>query len=130
MSNEARKPCPMCGEMILASAIICRFCGETVDKPHAAPAEQGDATGGVIPYKNAPALIAYYCGVFSIIPCFPIGIVALVLGIMGLKKAKQNPLVRGQVHAWIGIIVGGLFGLLYLVGTLFLFLTPFFAGRR
>ncbi|MBI5760669.1 MAG: DUF4190 domain-containing protein [Planctomycetales bacterium] len=129
MSTEARKPCPMCGEMIVASAIICRFCGETVDKAHAAPAEQGDATGGVIPYKNAPALIAYYCGVFSIIPCFPIGIVALVLGIMGLKKAKQNPLVRGQVHAWIGIIVGGLFGLLYLVGTLFLFLTPFFAGR-
>jgi hypothetical protein len=116
----------MCGELIVASAIICRFCGETVDQNYAAPAEQGDATGGVIPYKNAPALIAYYCGVFSIIPCFPIGIVALVLGIMGLKKAKQNPLVRGQVHAWIGIIVGGLFGLLYLVGTVLMFLVPFF----
>lgn len=128
MSTEVRRPCPMCGELIVASAVICRFCGETVDKTNAAPAEQGDATGGVIPYKNAPALVAYYFGVFSIIPCFPIGIVALVLGIMGLKKAKQNPLVRGQVHAWIGIIVGGLFGLLYLVGTLFLFLSRFFFG--
>ena len=29
---------------------------------------QGDATGGVIPYKNAPALVAYYLGLFSIFP--------------------------------------------------------------
>ena len=75
----------------------------------------GDATGGVIPYKNVPALIAYYCGVFSIIPCFPIGIAALILGIMGLRRAKAHPQSRGQVHAWIGILAGGFFGLLYLV---------------
>jgi hypothetical protein len=28
---EARKPCPMCGETILASAVKCRFCGEVFD---------------------------------------------------------------------------------------------------
>jgi predicted RNA-binding Zn-ribbon protein involved in translation (DUF1610 family) len=28
---EARRPCPMCGEMILASAAKCRFCGEVFD---------------------------------------------------------------------------------------------------
>jgi hypothetical protein len=28
---EAKKPCPMCGEMILASAVKCRFCGEVFD---------------------------------------------------------------------------------------------------
>ena len=80
--------------------------------------EEGDATGGVIPYKNAPALIAYYCGVFSVIPCFPIGIVAFVLGIKGLRNAKRQPQVRGQVHAWIGIIAGGLFGLIWGIITL------------
>ena len=84
--------------------------------------ETGDATGGVIPYKNAPALIAYYCGVFSIIPCFAIGIAALVLGIMGLRRAKAHPHSRGQVHAWIGILAGGFFGLLYSVGPCVLYL--------
>ena len=37
--------------------------------PSPPPAPQGDATRGVIPYKNVPALIGYYCGVFAIIPC-------------------------------------------------------------
>jgi hypothetical protein len=30
-SAEARRPCPMCGEMIVASAAKCRFCGEIFD---------------------------------------------------------------------------------------------------
>jgi hypothetical protein len=29
---------------------------------------EGDATGGIIPYKNPSALIAYYCGLFSLFP--------------------------------------------------------------
>jgi predicted RNA-binding Zn-ribbon protein involved in translation (DUF1610 family) len=28
---EVRKPCPMCGEMIVATAAKCRFCGEVFD---------------------------------------------------------------------------------------------------
>ena len=82
--------------------------------------EEGDATGGVIPYKNAPALIAYYTAVFSLLPCFPLGVVAVILGIKGLQRAKERPAVRGQVHAWIGIIVGGLFGLLWLIVTAYI----------
>ena len=31
-SEERRRPCPMCGEMILASAAKCRFCGEVFDE--------------------------------------------------------------------------------------------------
>jgi hypothetical protein len=29
---ERRRPCPMCGEMILATAAKCRFCGEVFDE--------------------------------------------------------------------------------------------------
>ena len=31
-AEEARKPCPMCGEMIVASAAKCRYCGEIFDE--------------------------------------------------------------------------------------------------
>jgi hypothetical protein len=74
----------------------------------AAPA--GDATGGIIPYKNPPALMAYYAGVFSVIPVFGFfaGSAGLWLGIVGLKRRKQQPAIRGSVHAWIGIIAGSL----------------------
>src|SRR5215510_11170636 len=119
MSEGERRPCPVCGEEILATARVCRFCGE---KFAPAPSEtQGDSTGGVIPYKNPPALIAYYCGIFSLISCipflFPLPIVALVLGIKGLRKAKAEPHVKGTVHAWIGIACGAIFGLIGIIMT-------------
>jgi DNA-directed RNA polymerase subunit RPC12/RpoP len=69
--------------------------------------------GGVstlIPYKNARALAAYYCGVFSLIPCLGLilGPIALTLGIMGLRYVGAHPKARGTGHAWAGIILGGL----------------------
>jgi predicted RNA-binding Zn-ribbon protein involved in translation (DUF1610 family) len=30
-SDESRRPCPMCGEMIVATAAKCRYCGEVFD---------------------------------------------------------------------------------------------------
>lgn len=76
---------------------------------------EGDATGGLIPYKNVPALLAYYLGLFSLLPCLGLflAIPAFVLGIMGLRKRKQNPAVKGSVHAWIGIVMGGLMTLVW-----------------
>lgn len=75
-----------------------------------------DIASSIIPYRNVPALIAYYLGIFSIIPCLGIvlGIAAFVLGIVGLRRAAATPSAKGKVHAWIGIIVGGLFGFGYL----------------
>ncbi|MDB2686606.1 hypothetical protein N9Y42_05295 [Mariniblastus sp.] len=77
--------------------------------------EEGDGTGGVIPYKNPKALIAYYLGILSGLPLIglPFGIAAFVLGIMGLKARKANPVIKGSAHAWIGIGCGGLFAFLW-----------------
>jgi hypothetical protein len=120
MSDAERHPCPVCGEQILASAKVCRYCGEKFAS--ATGDKEGDATGGVIPYKNPPALIAYYCGIFSLAACIPVPllflplpIVALVMGIKGLRKAKAEPHVKGQVHAWIGIIGGSIFTVLGII---------------
>lgn len=72
---------------------------------------EGDATGGVIPYKNPYALSAYYGGILTMLCCvtpLPLGLIPLVLGIIGLRKRAQNPVIKGSVHAWIGIVLGGL----------------------
>ncbi len=76
--------------------------------------------GGLIPYKNASALTAYYLGVFSLAPCLgiPLGIAAVVLGLRGLKYAQTYPEAKGVTHAWVGIIVGGLCSLLNSVGLI------------
>lgn len=114
MSEVAdRQPCPMCGEQIPVGAKKCRFCGEMLGRK---PSDD-HGVSGLIPYKNPPALFAYYLGLFSLLPCFPIGLVALTLGIIGLRKVRATPEVRGTVHAWIGIILGGLFGILWAVIT-------------
>lgn len=77
--------------------------------------QTGDTTGGVIPYKNPHALIAYYLGLFSLFPILGIvlGIPAFVLGIIGLRNRKRNPVIKGSVHAWIGIIMGGFCSLVW-----------------
>ena len=84
---------------------------------HQAPqqVERGDSTGGIIPYKNGHALVAYYLGVFSILPGIGLllGIPALILGIMGLRKRNANPIIKGTLHALVGIIMGGIFTLVW-----------------
>ncbi len=84
------------------------------------PETTGDATGGLIPYKNPPALAAYYVGIGSLVALilFPLGLVvgpiAVVLGIKGLRRRKREPEVKGAAHAWAGIVIGGLVALITL----------------
>jgi hypothetical protein len=70
--------------------------------------EEGDVTGGLIPYKNAKALASYYCGVFSLIPCLGgvLGPIALILGFLGFSYANKHPKASGKAHAIVGIILG------------------------
>jgi hypothetical protein len=81
--------------------------------PSTPPAENGLTT--MIPVTNPAALVAYYLGVFSLIPCLGLllAIPALILGIIGLRKVRQNPQLKGTAHAWIGIVLGALMTLLW-----------------
>jgi predicted RNA-binding Zn-ribbon protein involved in translation (DUF1610 family) len=54
---DGRRPCPMCGEMIVANAAKCRYCGEVFDptlkkvkskKSKKYSAEESDLSGGEI----------------------------------------------------------------------------------
>ncbi len=93
------------------------------------PSSEGDATGGLIPYKNPHALIAYYLGLFSLFPCLGLllAIPAFILGIMGLKRVKKNPAIRGTVHAWIGIVMGGLMTVVWSAGIVLLIVASVFS---
>jgi hypothetical protein len=70
--------------------------------------EPGDTVSSLIPYHNVRALLAYYFGVFGLIPVVGLllGPAALVLGILGLSYAKNNPRAKGAGHAITGIVLG------------------------
>ena len=86
------------------------------------PAPSG-GMDALIPTKNPCALTAYYLGVFSLIPCIGLllAIPALILGVKGLSFYNQHPEAKGKAHALVGIIMGGLFTLIW-GGLLILFL--------
>lgn len=81
--------------------------------PIPAPVITGDATHGIIPYKNPKALIAYYLAVASIVVPFA-GVAAIILGILGLRAYRRTPVIRGTAHAIVGIVLGGVMSLLHL----------------
>ena len=110
--------CPKCGTENPDNNFKCTQCGDILH-PTAPPVliATDDTLGGMIPTKNGPALGAYYLGIFSIIPFLGIalGVAALILGIKGLRRVREHPEVKGKVHAWVGVITGGVFALLYLI---------------
>jgi hypothetical protein len=113
--------CPQCGTQNEDNNFKCTNCGQVLHPEPKIVVDTGDnVIASIIPYKNKSALIAYYLAVFSIIPCLGIilGIAAFILGLMGLRYAKKHPEAKGKVHAWVGIIIGGFFAILYLFLTI------------
>lgn len=85
--------------------------------------EHYENDGGVstlIPYKNSKALLAYYLGVFGLIPCLGnfLGPAALILGILGRRHAQKHPKAKGTGHALTGIVLGTMEILLYWVAPI------------
>jgi hypothetical protein len=69
-----------------------------------------NAVSTIIPYTNVPALIGYYVSVASLIPILGVllAIAAIILGVNGLRYAKQNPQAKGTAHAVVAIVLGTL----------------------
>ena len=108
--------CPHCGAQNPPNVSLCVRCSNLLTAPAvgAAPLQYSDPLASIIPTKNAPALLAYYLGLFSILPLFglPMGIVAVIQGSKGWRMAKETPQVHGKAHAGIGIGCGSI-GLLF-----------------
>jgi hypothetical protein len=109
--------CPACRADVSPNVAACPHCGESF---RAAPVDDGGVST-VIPYTNVMALLAYYFGVFSLIPCLGgiLGPTAFVLGILGLRYARRNPQAKGTGHAIAGIVLGSLVTLAHVGLVLF-----------
>ena len=69
------------------------------------------------PPASSEAVAALVCGIMAW-SCFPIGFVAVWLGVRARRAARANPeQVGGDQMALIGMIIGGFFGA---IGMLFL----------
>ena len=123
--------CWKCGAENPDQIQICSRCGTDLSVVPAQTVMEGDATGGIIPYKNPKALIAYYLGILSGLPLIglPLGIAAFVLGFLGLRDRNRNPVIKGSIHAGIGIGCGCLFSLLWSVAIVGLIITIMSEGR-
>jgi predicted RNA-binding Zn-ribbon protein involved in translation (DUF1610 family) len=80
--GEARRPCPECGEMIIATAAKCRFCGAVFDPRLKSSSPMGRFHTPPPNYLVQAILVTLFC-------CLPFGIVAIVY-------AAQ---VNGRAHA-------------------------------
>jgi hypothetical protein len=83
--------------------------------------------GGLIPYKNAQALWAYYLGIFALIPC--IGIPAIVYSaqvvgkvqagdIQGAIEASNKAKMRAWISFGVGLVGGVIYGIIVVIGTI------------
>jgi hypothetical protein len=77
-----------------------------VDEDAYAPGDGGISK--FIPYRNLKAMAAYYLGLLSLVPILGLlsAPLAIVLGILGLRKARIDKGAHGRIHAWIGIVLG------------------------
>jgi predicted RNA-binding Zn-ribbon protein involved in translation (DUF1610 family) len=98
--GEERRPCPMCGEMIIATAAKCRYCGEIFD-PTLRKAEAVKRGGSVYPEDEDLTTGEWAVAIL----CSGIGcIMGIVWMIQGKPKGKKMFAVSILVNiAWVVI---------------------------
>ena len=85
-------------------------------------APSADTLSSVIPYRNPMALVAYYLGIFSLIPVLGavLALPAIILGVLGLGRSRRNAEAKGKAHAWVGLTAGTLSVIGHLVALILL----------
>ncbi len=104
-ASEPSKPCPMCGETILESAVKCRYCGEVFD----AKLKRG---GSKSKSKKRRKTATAGSGSSSWPRDLGIGVVVLVIGAGLTAFSYANPSTdntgQGKFMVFHGLILGGL----------------------
>jgi hypothetical protein len=114
-ASEDRKQCPMCGEMIAAKAIKCRFCGELLDLSMRGMIQGAADLHDPAWRKVRSGLMTIYYSLVAMVGAFILLIFAII--IMGAANAGQpgDDLTVGMV---IVIVVFGMVALGAGIGSL------------
>ena len=102
--NEGRRPCPMCGEMILNDAIKCRFCGEIFDPTLKKQARRQSEDDGDSNLSTGEIVLAILC---SGIGCI-LGIIWMIQGKPKGAKMVGISLAAGVVWNIISALLSNL----------------------
>jgi predicted RNA-binding Zn-ribbon protein involved in translation (DUF1610 family) len=101
---ESRRPCPACGERILSSAAMCRFCGEVFDpalkKKGRAPKQKPKKASSQTAAADGRALVGGFI-------CFVIGVGLSVVSYTSAASQEGG----GTYLVFTGLIIGGLAGM-------------------
>lgn len=107
---------PLCanGHGVPVTAAYCSICGAAMNAPTGpAPTLPPPAYPpmGYVPRatgNNTMGLSALICGIVSLIVCWPLGILAVVFGIIGLNKCSRGEATNpGQAKWGIGLGIAG-----------------------
>jgi hypothetical protein len=106
--------CTNCGNEINDKAVVCVKCGVSVQTKEALLDGDNAAMRMLLPVgRSGLAIAAGYVGLLSFVPF--VGIIAILLGRFALLDIKAHPEKHGAGRAWFGIIMGGVFSLLYFI---------------
>ena len=115
--------CPACEADNPDDARKCGTCGKRLARRSRRrdDEEEGlDPLAQRLPYNNPPALYGYRLGMLGLIPVVGlfVGPIALVLGVIGWRRTRTNPELKGAGHAIFGAILGALEVLVGAVGLI------------
>lgn len=88
--------------------------------------QSSDTIQALIPTKNMPSLISYYCGVFGLIPILGLlgSVAAIILGIIGLRKYNVTPTPGAKSHAIVGVVLGSVELVIFAAFVIFVIFIP------
>ena len=98
--------CPKCGMRNPDDARMCRSCGAQLPKTPVPPeGTPYGASGCVVPRRSGLAIAALVLGVVSIV-LFPVGLIAIILGIAGIIVVeKSGGRLTGRAFAVLGVLI-------------------------